>query len=248
VISPLAPSQHSVVSCFATYLLPHLLFLDDFAARQKIAAACRLAWNISLLSDAAERTEHIDSAWKMTARGDSGLSPPAGVELGFKRKLHDLIAQKQELFPRVLAKISKAELKRANGHDVLMAGMHDDCEPVPLVAHPHPSGLPHFIEVLKGLCRDTAEQATVLETALSTPGALGDAVRVRLELAYAKQRADLIGYRQILSRWSLDQPGPSVRRVIGYWLGVLDDIEGSTKATLGLLRGEAVSRPTRGID
>lgn len=248
MIPPLVPSQHTVVSCFATYLLPHLLFLDDFAARQKMAAVCCLAWNVSLLSSPAERIEHVDMAWKTTARSDSGLSPPAGVELGFKGKLHDLIAQKQELFPRVLAKISKAELKRANGHDVLMAGVHDDTEPVPLVAHPHPSGLPHFIEVLKGIGRDTAEQATVLETALSTPGALGDAVRVRLEIAYAKQRADLISYRRILARWSLDQPGPSVRRVIGYWLGVLDDIEGSTKATLGLLRSEAVSRPTLGID
>jgi len=248
VIPPPAPSQRTVVSCFATYLLPHLLFLDDFAARQKIATACCLAWNISLLSNAAERTEHIDTAWKMTTRGDSGLLPPAGVELGFKGRLHDLIAQKQELFPRVLAKISKAELKRANGHDMLMAGIHDDSESVPLVAHPHPSGLPHFIEVLKGIYRDTAEQAAVLETAISTPGALGDTVRVRLELAYAKQRADLISYRRILARWSLDQPGPSVRRVIGYWLGVLDDIEGSTKATLCLLRNEAVSRPTLGID
>ncbi len=37
---------HSTASCFATYLLPHVLFVADFEEREWIAKICCLAWNI----------------------------------------------------------------------------------------------------------------------------------------------------------------------------------------------------------
>ncbi len=47
--------RHTTASCFATYMLPHVLFVADFEERQRIAKVCCLAWNIALFPDAAER-------------------------------------------------------------------------------------------------------------------------------------------------------------------------------------------------
>jgi hypothetical protein len=49
------------------------------------------------------------------------------------------------------------------------------------------------------------------------------------------QRAELIGYRRMLTVWLDIQPELSVKRVINHWLGVLDDIEMHTKTLLGIL-------------
>jgi len=35
--------------------------------------------------------------------------------------------------------------------------------------------------------------------------------------------------------WRDTQPASSVKRVIGHWLGVLDEIEADTKTALGIL-------------
>ncbi len=51
---------HSTGSCFATYLLPHVLFVADFEERQRIAKVCCLAWNIALFPDAAERERQTE--------------------------------------------------------------------------------------------------------------------------------------------------------------------------------------------
>jgi hypothetical protein len=53
--------------------------------------------------------------------------------------------------------------------------------------------------------------------------------------AYCVQRADLIGYHRMLTVWRDTQPASSVKRVIGHWLDVLDEIEVNTKAVLGIL-------------
>jgi hypothetical protein len=49
------------------------------------------------------------------------------------------------------------------------------------------------------------------------------------------QRADLVGYQRILTAWCDIQPAASVKRVIGHWLGVLDEIQADTKAVLNIL-------------
>ena len=56
--------------------------------------------------------------------------------------------------------------------------------------------------------------------------------------AYCVQRADLIGYRRVLTVWRATQPAPSVKRVIGHWLGVLDEIERNSQAVLTILTEE----------
>ncbi len=53
--------------------------------------------------------------------------------------------------------------------------------------------------------------------------------------AYCAQRADLIGYHRMLKVWQEAQPDPLIKRGIGQWLGVVDEIEAHTKAVLGTI-------------
>ena len=54
-------------------------------------------------------------------------------------------------------------------------------------------------------------------------------------MAYCAQRADLIGYHRMLTVWQEQQPDPLIKRGIGQWLRVLDEIEEHTKAVLGII-------------
>jgi hypothetical protein len=49
----------TAATCFATYTLPQLLFVDDFEQQRRIAMICCLAWNISLFPETRQREEHI---------------------------------------------------------------------------------------------------------------------------------------------------------------------------------------------
>jgi len=50
-----AALRHSTASCFATYLLPHVLFVADFEERRRVARICCLAWNVGLFPNAGGR-------------------------------------------------------------------------------------------------------------------------------------------------------------------------------------------------
>lgn len=58
---------------------------------------------------------------------------------------------------------------------------------------------------------------------------------LEIATAYCVQRADLIGNHRMLTVWRDTQPAQSVKRVIGHWLDVLDEIEVNTKTVLGIL-------------
>lgn len=59
-------------------MLPHVLFLEELAARKKATMSCCLAWNISLFPN-AEQEDHIDRIWKMV-EADNQDAPPPGLE------------------------------------------------------------------------------------------------------------------------------------------------------------------------
>jgi len=59
---------HTTASCFATYLLPHVLFVADFEERGRIAKVCCLAWNIALFPDAGDRERHIETTLSLFFR------------------------------------------------------------------------------------------------------------------------------------------------------------------------------------
>ena len=226
--------QFTVASCFSSYMLPHVLFLEELEARKKAVMSCCLAWNISLFPN-AEQDEHIERIWKMV-EADNQEAPPPGLEQGFKQDLRMLVAQKQELFPWTHTNIPKADLIGAGFDDVLrIATGTGTTEEIEILAWPNPTGLPLIIEHLRGIQSDTATQVGLLEQASRTPGAFSDIEATQMTTAYCVQRADLVGYQRILTVWRDTQPAASVKRVIGHWLGVLAEIEADTKAVLNIL-------------
>jgi hypothetical protein len=140
--------QFTVASCFSSFMLPHVLFVEELEARKKAVMSCCLAWNISLFPD-AEQEDHIERIWKMV-EADNQEAPPPGLEQGFKQDLRMLVAQKQDLFPWTHTNIPKADLIGAGVHDVLrIATGTGTTEEIEILAWPNPTGLPLIIEHLR---------------------------------------------------------------------------------------------------
>jgi hypothetical protein len=226
--------QFTVASCFSSFMLPHVLFVEELEARKKATMSCCLAWNISLFPD-AEQEEHIERIWKMV-EADNQESPLAGLQQGFKQDLRMLVAQKQDLFPWTHTSIPKADLIEAGVHDVLrIATGTGTTEEIRILAWPNPTGLPLIIEHLRGIQSNTVAQVGLLEQASSTPGAFTDIEATKMTTAYCVQRADLVSYQRILTVWRDTQAAASVKRVIDHWLDVLDEIQAATIALLNIL-------------
>ncbi len=225
---------HTTAACFATYTLPHVLFVDGFEERRRIAMICCLAWNISLFPDARQREEHIEMVWNMSLN-DNPLPPPDGMEHGWKKDMRMLIEKKHDLFPRLLRRLPKVELVQQQPHDVLRIKSYDGSDKIPLVTHPRGEGLPHIIPALHRMREDTEKQVETLQRIAQMPGGLKDVVEPRMATAYCAQRADLIGYHRMLTAWREAMPDPLVKNGIGQWLVVLDEIEAHTKAALGII-------------
>jgi len=225
---------HTTAACFATYTLPHVLFVDGFEERRRIAMICCLAWNISLFPDARQREEHIEMVWNMSLN-DNPLPPPDGMEHGWKEDMRMLIEKKHDLFPRLMRRIPKAELVQQQPHDVLRIKTDDGSDKIPLVTHPGVEGLPQIIPALHRMREETKKQVETLRRIAQMPGGLKDVVEPRMATAYCAQRADLIGYHRMLTIWREAMPDPLIKNGIEQWLVVLDEIEAHTKAALGLI-------------
>src|SRR5450830_1625966 len=78
------------------------------------------------------------------------------------------------------------------------------------------------VDLISGVC-ETRELSGTL-------GDIEDAVDHVLLRA-----TSMIGYRRILSVWRDTQPGSSVKRVIGHWLRVLEEIDSNSQSVLHLL-------------
>jgi len=225
----------TTASCFATYTLPHVIFVDDFEERRRIAMICCLAWNISLFPEARQREKHIKMAWNM-GLNDNPEPPADGMEHGWKSDMRMLVAKKHDLFPRLMRRIPKAELVQHQPHDVLSVRTDDGGgDEIPLVTHPRVEGLPYIIRALHRMREDTEKQVETLQRIAQTPGGLQKVVEPRIATAYCAQRADLIGYHRMLTVWQEAQSDPLIKRGIGQWLCVLDEIEAHTKAALGII-------------
>jgi hypothetical protein len=162
---------HTTASCFATYTLPHVLFVDNFEERRRIAMICCLAWNIGLFPDNRQREGHIEMVWNMGVN-DNPKPPPDGMEHGWKSDMRMLVAQKHDLFPRLLRRILKAELVQQQPHDVLSVRTDDGGDEIPLVTHPRVEGLPHIIPALQRVREDTEKQVETLQRIAQIPGCL----------------------------------------------------------------------------
>lgn len=197
--------------------------------------SCCLGWNISLFPGIEEREEHIDRIWRMAAADTKGSHAP-GLEESFKQDLRVLVNLKADLFPWLLTNIPKADLIHSDTREFLnIATGTSGAAEIQVVWCPDPIGLPLVIDFLKRIQRDTAEQVELLAHERMTVGALSDIDATKMTTAYCAQRADLIGYSHILRVWRDTQPAPSVKRVIGHWMGMLDEIERDTRTILNIL-------------
>src|SRR5690349_6702997 len=152
---PLRP--HTTASCFATYLVPHVLFVESFEERRKIAKACCLAWNIALFPDADERERRLEAALDVITRDGNALP---GFREGFADELRMLAEAKRDLFPWQVANVFEAELApgpRA-GLDVLRVEADGKIETTELAFNPSVMGAPVITKCLVQIQKDTKAQ------------------------------------------------------------------------------------------
>ena len=73
--------SHTTASCFATFLLPHVLSVADAEERRRITRVCRLAWNIALLGSGHESAPCVRLVRTPRERASTVYGPPAMADL-----------------------------------------------------------------------------------------------------------------------------------------------------------------------
>jgi len=136
-----AVKRHITASCFATYMLPHVLFVDDFEERERIAKVCCLAWNIGLFPDDAERERQTQQVLDVILTDAVDPAPP-GFRDGFADELRMLVETKRDLFPWRFENVMAADLKRTARADVLVVDNGKAVERIDLSRRPSIAGLP----------------------------------------------------------------------------------------------------------
>ena len=137
--TPVRP--HTTASCFATYLLPHVLFVADFEERERIAKVCSLAWNIGLFPDADDRERHVEQILALFFDGEAA-PPPPGVRQGYGEELTMLADLKRDLFPWQFANVMHAGLGPGPGPDTLVVDADGTVERIELALNPSIMALP----------------------------------------------------------------------------------------------------------
>ena len=233
--------RRSTASCFATYLLPHVLFVADAEERARIARVCYLAWNIALFPEAREREHHVEGTVALILRDAEAdpCPPPPGFRQGFADELRWLIEAKRELFPWQAANVMDARLEPGprTGVDVLAVDADGTVERTELVLSPSIMGAHIVTRALVRMHQDTrAQRGTLEQAARRTPDLLKQAVTGDMLTAYCAQRADLRGYQRMLTEWREEVASePELEAGIGRFLAALDEIEADTKAVLDIL-------------
>ena len=101
--------RHTTASCFATYLLPHMLFAAS--SEERLAKVCCLAWNIGLFPDAAERERQTEQVLDLIL-SDAAETAHPGYRDGFADEQRMLVKTKRDLFPWRFENVMAADLKQ----------------------------------------------------------------------------------------------------------------------------------------
>ncbi len=226
--------RHTTASCFATYLLPHVLFVADFEERQRIAKVCCLAWNIGLFPDAAERERQTEQVLDLIL-SDAAETAPPGFRKGFADELGMLVEIKRDLFPWRFENVMEADLKQTARVDVLVVNNGKAVERIDLSRRPSIAGLPIITKALVQMHRDTQAQRHTLEQARATPGLIEQVVTPDMVTLYCAQRADLRGYHRMLTAWREETSMPEMKSGIDRFLEAVNEIEADSKAVLEIL-------------
>lgn len=226
--------RHTTASCFATYLLPHVLFVADFEERQRIAKVCCLAWNIGLFPDAAERERQTGQVLDVILTDPADTAPP-GFRDGFADELRMLVEIKRDLFPWRFENVMDAELKQTPRADILVVDNGKGVERINLARRPTIAGLPIITKALVQMHGDTQAQRHTLEQARATPGLIEQVVTPDMVTQYCAQRADLRGYHRMLTTWREETSMPEMKAGIDRFLQAANEIEEDSKAVLEIL-------------
>ena len=226
--------RHITASCFATYMLPHVLFVADFEERDRIAGVCCLAWNIGLFPNAAERARHVENTLALFFDGEQAPSPP-GVRQGYGEELHMLADTKRDLFPWRFETVVDASLKRTPRGDVLTVNNGKAVESIDLSRPPPIEGLPIITKAVVQMHTDTQAQRRTLEVASATPELIQHVATPDMVTLYCAQRADLLSYHRMLTAWREETAMPEMKAGIDRFLRAVDEIEDDSKAVLEIL-------------
>ena len=226
--------SHTTASCFATYMLPHVLFVADFEERERIIRVCCLAWNIGLFPDAAERAHHIENTLALFFDGEEAPTPP-GVRQGYGEELHMLADLKRDLFPWRFETVMDAGLERTPRGDVLVVDNGKVVECIGLTPPPPIEGLPIITKAVARMHGDTQAQRRTLEKARATPGLVEHVATPDMVTLYCAQRADLRGYHRMLTAWREETSMPEMKAGIDRFIQAVDEIEDDSKVVLGIL-------------
>ena len=226
---------HSTASCFATYLLPHVLFVADFAERQRIAKVCCLAWNIALFPDAAERERQTAQVLEVILAAAADTAPP-DFRQGFADELRMLVETKRDLFPWRFENVMAADLEPTPRADILIVDNGKAVERIELARRLPVAGLPIITKTLVQMHKDTQAQRNTLEQArATTPGLIEQVATPDMVTAYCAQRADLRGYHCMLTAWREETSLPEMQAGIDRFLQAVNEIEEDSTAVLDIL-------------
>jgi hypothetical protein len=227
--------RYTTASCFATFLLPHVLFVADIEERRRIARICCLAWNIALFPDTDDRAIHIEKIIDLIDVDENGAPPPPGYEKGFRDELRMLVDEKRDLFPWQLVNVASANIEHRSMNDVLVVTGEGRRERIDLIVSPGVEGMSAITSSLVQIHTDTLHQRDTLERSRATLGLLEQIVTEDMVRSYCVQRADLRAYHRILTAWGKDARLAKLKPALDRFLSAINEIEEDSKAVLEIL-------------
>lgn len=216
--------RYSVESCFASFLLPYLLFVNNFDDRRNLTHVVCFAWNVALFGDADQREQHMAGVFEQE---------------GALTELRSMVAAKRELFPGVTQNVKTAELNRGKRYDELLVGAVKR----ELVTSPRPAGVPLILKALERLRDDTKTVFGLLKGAGDVGKVMNDVEATRFATIYCIQRADLLSYRTMFRHWDGEFESLGLLPVMGKWQKLVQEVDDLTRSVLLMVApGETLSR------
>lgn len=207
--------RYSVESCFASFLLPYLLFADSFEDRRNLTHVVCFAWNVALFGDAALREQHISGVFE---------------EERALAQLRNIVAAKRDLFPGITQNVTSADLHRGKRYDELHVGAVRR----ELVTSPRPAGAPLILKALEKLRDDTKAVFHLLEGSGDVGRVMNDVEATRFSTIYCIQRSDLMSYRTIFQHWDAEFKALGLLPVMNKWQSLVKEVDELTQAVLSL--------------
>lgn len=216
--------RYSVESCFASFLLPYLLFVDNFDDRRNLTHVVCFAWNVALFGDVGLREQHMEAVFEQE---------------GALTELRSMVAAKRELFPGVTQNVKTAELSRGQRYDELRVGaVKRD-----LVTSPRPAGVPLILKALEKLRDDTRAVFGLLKGAGDVGRVMSDVEATRIATIYCIQRADLLSYQTMFRHWNGEFEALGLLPIMGKWQNLVQEVDDLTSEVLAMVAtGAPVAR------